>query len=63
MKQEIIAKEGTVSIATLTSIYGQDEIDHSARSRLKERIVKVFPNLIFLKPNKNSLLIAVNSIN
>ena len=62
VKMEIIVKQRAVSMATLTKLYGQDENDRSARFRLKQRIEKVFPSLIFLSRDNASPLIVVNSI-
>ena len=62
IKEEIIGKKKAVSITKLAEIYGEDKNDRKKRSRLKERIEKVFPDILFLHANKKSPLLVVSSL-
>ena len=53
--RNIIAESKVVSMKVLQSIYGDDPDDRKARSKLKEKILKEFPDkLIFVQPSSKS---------
>ena len=61
IKREIIASGKAVSLALLTELYGQDKNNRKHRQRLKERILKVYPDFLFLSSTYHSPEIVVES--
>ena len=61
IKREIIASGKAVSLALLTELYGQDKNNRKHRQRLKERILKVYLDFLFLSSTYHSPEIVVAS--